>query len=110
MKREDILHEAEKAICYERKNVYGGAEDCFEDIANLWAMYLGDDAVITRTDVAVMLILMKVARAKANPLHMDSWVDICGYAAIAAELAEKEYGHIVEEDAIEKWCKEEEEL
>lgn len=98
MKRDEILHKAEQVICNDRKDVYGEAENCFEDIANLWAMYLGGDTVITSTDAAVMLILMKVARAKANPLHMDSWVDVCGYAAIAAELAEKDYGHIVEEE------------
>lgn len=98
MKRDEILHKAEQVICNDRKDVYGEAEDCFEDIANLWAMYLGGDTVITNTDAAAMLILLKVARAKANPMHMDSWVDICGYAAIAAELAEKEYGHIVIEE------------
>lgn len=99
MKRDEILHRAEQVICHDRKDAHGDAEDCFSNIANLWAMYLSDvDIVLDSVDVAHMMILLKVARAKANPLHMDNWIDICGYAAIGAELAQKEYGQVVTED------------
>lgn len=98
MKRDEILHKAEQVICNDRKDVYGEAENCFEDIANLWAMYLGECVPINKTDAACMMILLKIARAKSNPLHMDNWIDICGYAAIGAELAQKEYRSATKEE------------
>jgi len=33
-----------------------------------------------------MQILVKIARTIETPSHFDSWVDIAGYAAIAAEM------------------------
>lgn len=98
MKRDEILHKAEQVICHDRKNAYGEAENCFSDIANLWGVYLAEaDVVLDSVDVASMMVLLKVARARANPLHMDNWIDICGYAAIGAELAQQEYGKAVKE-------------
>ena len=95
MRRDEILHRAEQVICNDRKNAYGEAEDCFSDIANLWGVYLSNsDIVLDSVDVANMMILLKIARAKSNPMHMDNWVDICGYAAIGAELAQQECGKI----------------
>lgn len=85
--RKEILSRAEQVICGGRQDVHGDAENSFADIANLWAMYLNGDVMLENSDVACMMILLKVARAKANPLHMDNWIDICGYAAIGAEMA-----------------------
>jgi hypothetical protein len=33
--------------------------------------------------------LQKIARTKANPMHMDNYVDGCGYLALAAEMVER---------------------
>jgi hypothetical protein len=33
-----------------------------------------------------MMALMKLARMKANPAHVDSAVDLAGYAAIGGEI------------------------
>ena len=32
------------------------------------------------------MTLLKIARTKANPKHRDNLVDLCGYAALAAEM------------------------
>jgi len=34
-----------------------------------------------------MLGLMKVARMRTDATHADNFVDVCGYMALAAELA-----------------------
>lgn len=86
--RKTILDAAEKCVCKERNDQYGEPEDCFQDIANLWAAYKGVD--FDPFDVAMMMSLLKVARAKANPQHTDNYVDLCGYGSIAGELANKE--------------------
>lgn len=86
--RKTILDAATTCVCKERNDQYGEPEDCFQDIANLWAAYKGVD--FDPFDVAMMMALLKVARAKANPQHTDNYVDLCGYGSIAGELANKE--------------------
>lgn len=86
--RKTILDAAATCVCKERNDQYGEPEDCFQDIANLWAAYKGVD--FDPFDVAMMMSLLKVARAKKNPQHTDNYVDLCGYGSIAGELANKE--------------------
>ena len=38
-------------------------------------------------DVALYMIGVKLVRAAANPGHVDSWVDIAGFAALGGEIA-----------------------
>lgn len=85
-KREEILKKASKAISGERDKHYGSPEQNFGRIADYWSVYL--DHVITQTDVANMMILLKVARAMNDASHEDNWVDIAGYAACAGEINE----------------------
>ena len=85
MTRKDCLDAAAKAVLTDRAREYGGPEDCFGLIAALWSRYTERD--ISSADVAVMMILLKIARIEGNPRHADSWVDIAGYAACGAECA-----------------------
>lgn len=70
---------------------YGRPEDNFQRIADLWNTYIAGkrDPMegITPLDVAMMMTLMKIARLQNSPGHLDSWVDIAGYAACGAEIA-----------------------
>lgn len=84
MKREKLLKEALKIVKGARQKNYGTPEDNFKRIADLWTVYTGIE--ITPGDVAVMMILMKAARLMNDPSHMDSWVDIAGYAACGGEI------------------------
>lgn len=86
--RKAILEAAEKCVCHDRQDTHGRPEDSFGDIADLWAAYKGVD--FDPFDVAMMMSLLKVARAKANPQHTDNYIDLCGYGSIAGELANKE--------------------
>ncbi|WP_370650237.1 DUF6378 domain-containing protein [uncultured Desulfovibrio sp.] len=44
---------------------------------------------MTGHDVAVMMCLFKIGRLKTGTHKKDSYVDLCGYAAIAADMTEK---------------------
>lgn len=64
---------------------YGDPKPNHERIAALWSAYLG--RTVSAHDVAVCMILVKVSRMKADPLHVDSYTDVRGYADIAEKLA-----------------------
>lgn len=66
----------------------GSAEDSFSRIAELWTAYL--DKYVSPQDVAIMMALFKIARQKAGKGKRDNFVDMCGYAALAADMAEGE--------------------
>lgn len=85
-KREEILNKAAAAISGERDEHYGSPEDNFGRIAQMWSAYLGEP--VTSTDVAMMMVLLKVARVSNDYMHEDNYVDIAGYAACAGEINE----------------------
>ena len=91
--RKTILDAAEKCVCQDRQDTYGRPEDSFGAIADLWMAYLGTGQEIDPVDVANMMVLLKIARAKENPKHQDNWVDMAGYAACAGEIAADVYGN-----------------
>ena len=88
--RKTILDAAEKCVCHDRQDTHGRPEDSFGDIADLWTTYKGVE--FDPVDVAQMMVLLKIARAKGNPKHTDNWIDIAGYAACAGEIAADVYG------------------
>lgn len=85
MERKEILGEAERCVCGQREQDYGSPESNFAIIAKLWGGYL--DTEISTVDVAMMMVLLKVARIKNGGGSGDSFVDIAGYAAVGGELA-----------------------
>lgn len=85
MKRADILDAAKQAVTVDRAATHGDMEDNFWRIAGYWTAHL--DHPVTAADVAVMMVLLKLARIKGNPANADSWVDAAGYAACGGEIA-----------------------
>lgn len=85
--RKRVLSKAEKCVCGQREHEYGVPEDSFEMIGKLWTVYLDYATKIDAHDVAAMMVLLKIARIAKSPDHMDSWVDIAGYAACGGEIA-----------------------
>jgi hypothetical protein len=83
--RSDVLSTAERLVNGDRDQTHGSPALTFGRIAALWSAHLG--VTITPAQVAQMMILFKVARLGGNPAHMDSWVDVCGYAACGGELS-----------------------
>lgn len=82
--RTAVLASANQAISVDRATTHGNAESNFSLIAAYWSAHL--DANVTAQDVATMMTLFKLARAKGNPAHLDNWVDAAGYAALGAEI------------------------
>ena len=86
MNRKEVLDTAIKTVCEERQDSYGTPEDNFAIIADLWSGYLGD-VRLDAEDVAIMMILLKIARIQTGKFKPDNYIDIAGYAACAAEVA-----------------------
>ena len=87
MNRDEILQTACDLINGDRAKEYRDAYLNHARIAALWTTYVRskpDD--LTHVDVAMMMVLMKVARSIETPKD-DSFVDIAGYAALAGEIA-----------------------
>ena len=72
-----ILVSADLAVSTERQGIYGHPAENFKNIATMWEGYKG--VPFTTADVAMMMILVKVARYKNTPGHIDTLVDIAGY-------------------------------
>ena len=68
-----------------RESIYGPPQELFAQIARRWSLVLGMD--VTPVQVALCLIDLKLARLTRNPSHLDSVVDVAGYAAILSEVA-----------------------
>ena len=84
--RERILEEARLIISKDRNVDYGEPEQNFERIADLWSSYLGPNRWVLAHEVAVMMVLLKVARIATSPHKEDHWVDLVGYAACGGEI------------------------
>lgn len=86
---DEILDTAQNIINGDRRDDYGSARQSFETIAALWAPVLGRE--VTAVEVSLCMVGLKVARALAGPEKRDSWIDMCGYAALGGELADEDH-------------------
>ena len=84
----NILKEANSILTGDRAKDYGDAYSSFKRIADYWGTYL-NRANISPRDVAMMLILFKVARENNKHKH-DNLVDIIGYATLADTIEQIE--------------------
>jgi len=84
MNRKDILETAELIVNGARQDDYGSAADSFASIAASWTWWLQHP--VTAHDVAQMMTLLKLSRCKTSPEKADSYIDACGYQALAAEI------------------------
>ena len=83
--RDEILEKARQCISGDRDHQYGSPEESFNRIADYWSTFLNKE--ISARDVAIMMILFKVAREEHSS-KLDNWIDIAGYAACGGELNE----------------------
>lgn len=97
MKRGDVLDSAKKCILGDRDERYGSPKGSFEEIANRWSHYLtkvtGHLIALDEHDVAIMMTEFKISRIMtSHGKSEDSYVDACGYLAIAGELSSEKNG------------------
>ena len=95
--RAEILEAAGKCVTGGRDEEYGEPEDSFDLIARLWEPYIravcvspSADVTIRPQDVAILMALLKIARAAVSD-KPDNFVDLAGYAACAGEVAQSAY-------------------
>ncbi len=84
----DILKEANELIAGDRHKDYGDKVENHNNIAKLWSAYKGIE--ITAHDVAIMMVLLKIARTKLGAVSRDTYIDMSAYGAIAGEIKFRE--------------------
>lgn len=96
-----ICDEAKEITGNDRMEQYGHPKDNFKDIASLWSSYAENNMrkcdkegrirmpLFQQRDVALMMILLKVAREQARHKR-DNLVDIAGYARNIAQIEGEE--------------------
>jgi hypothetical protein len=68
-----------------RRREYGEPVNLFEHVAAQWSLTLG--IRISPEQVVLCLIELKLARLARDPKHLDSQVDVAGYAAVLREVS-----------------------
>jgi hypothetical protein len=93
--REECLKQVREAVCSDRNRDYGDPEDNFLDIANILNVLLRDklhpEHELHPTDIALIMITTKLARAKTSPYKLDHYVDMAGYAVCGYACVEKQH-------------------
>lgn len=89
--RGSILLKAHEIINGQRQDAHGNPEDSFDVIAKLWNIYIfnENERLLNKEDVAVMMALMKIARITTGSAKSDSYIDCCGYIALASDMAKE---------------------
>lgn len=93
MKRAEILKKALECVNGDRDITHGKPEDNLSVISFFWNIYIRSifpdvRPILTEKDVAIMMILLKIARETTGH-SIDNYVDIAGYAACAGEIDER---------------------
>tara|TARA_R100001509_G_scaffold118549_1_gene72960 strand:- start:116 stop:412 length:297 start_codon:yes stop_codon:yes gene_type:complete len=88
MKSREYLDTAARIVTGQRQYEYGDKYQNHNNIAKLWSAYL--DYEISPHDVAMCMLLVKVARIKHRPTE-DCYIDMAGYAAIAGEIQDTKH-------------------
>ena len=91
--RQQVLEKAIQMVCGDREEDYGSPEQSLTLIGKFWEDYVQAACVdengkvhISGVDASVMMVLFKAARVALGRAKDDSFVDMCGYAANAAEI------------------------
>ena len=81
------LNKIKNILLNDRVQDYGNPKESFERIANYWSVFLNKK--LTSKDVAIMMILFKVAREQHRHKE-DNILDICGYALLSNFIKDTE--------------------
>jgi hypothetical protein len=80
------LLEHAAGVVSRRRREYGEPVELFDHIARRWSLTLGTK--VSPAQVALCLIDLKLARLARDPKHLDSQVDVAGYAAVLREVCQ----------------------
>jgi hypothetical protein len=79
----ELLEHAAELVSRRRRE-YGEPVDVFEAIAKRWSSVFQTE--ISAAQVVIALLDVKLVRLSRNPNHLDSQVDVAGYAACLREV------------------------
>lgn len=84
-----------KNVLEQRGNTYGEFKDVARTTQLLYSLMPDEHLKRTHSmDMALYMIASKLARiANGDPTHIDSWVDIAGYAQLIVDELEKDNVH-----------------
>jgi hypothetical protein len=81
----ELLEHAADVVSRRRRE-YGEPVDVFQAAAKRWSLVFGTK--ITAAQVVIALLDLKLVRLSRDPKHLDSQVDVAGYAAVLRELTQ----------------------
>ena len=84
MNAEQMLQHAADVVARRRRE-YGEPVDVFEAVAKRWSLVFGIE--VTASQVVVAMLDLKLVRLTRDPRHLDSIVDVAGYAAVLREVS-----------------------
>jgi hypothetical protein len=84
--RSHVLQTAERLVNNERNTQYDEPSADFARTAGMWTAYLG--IPVAMHDVAMCMAMLKIARIRFAPGHLDNYFDLAGYAACGADVAD----------------------
>jgi hypothetical protein len=94
MQAVEICTTAANLVGGDRAKTHGDKYSNHSKIAALWTTYLqnvnfdANKCDLDATDVANMMILLKIARTQSGGVHHDdNYIDAAGYAGVAGECA-----------------------
>lgn len=79
-----LLDQASSLIYGARAEAYGHYPEEAARLAAMWSAFLGVE--IIPEQVPAMMVMLKLSRLAQSPCHLDSWVDIAGYAGCAGKF------------------------
>jgi hypothetical protein len=83
MKGPQLLEHA-AGLVTRRRHEYGEPADVFEAVAKRWSLVFGTR--VSPAQVVIALLDLKLVRLSRDPKHLDSIVDVAGYAACLHEV------------------------
>lgn len=80
----EMLLKHAAGVVANRRTTYGEPREAMDAIAKRWSLTLGMH--VSAAQVVLCLIDLKLTRLMRDPKHLDSMVDIAGYAAMLREV------------------------
>ena len=87
MKAKEILQQAQDAVDNRRCH-YGEPQEMLQRFAKITSLILGYK--VTTQQAGVILMGLKISRLIENPNHLDSIVDVAGYAGVLGQAVIEE--------------------
>jgi len=87
----DTYDKATRTVNAQRGSIYGHPAVNFQRIANIRAVTR--DCADPRARVTLDELAVKMARLVESPYHLESWIDVSGYARAQVMILQREEGY-----------------